>query len=182
MCAGFTSGQSCILCFVFLFSSFTFASTERMYGADKKIGVTILSIAASDLDHSVSAGDTEIAYVVDWDQPIREEIRVAFTHSEDTSSGLGFTSQSDAGLNICSPRDGKAVYGFFKNGIVAVDFKQKKLNLIAASAIHSSLSYLGRFEISELRDASHAGKVRFVPPPDTGSGPKNPCAFSKEET
>jgi hypothetical protein len=172
--------QSKFLLSVFLLANFIFASTERTFGTDKKVEMVAAYVTASDLDHSIATSDVEIGYVVYWDDPIKEEIRVAFTHSGDSSSGSGVTSEGAAGLNICSPSDGNTVYGFFRDGIVSIDFKLQRLNPVAATDIKSDLSYLGRFEISELKDSSHPGKITFVVPPNTGSGPKNPCSLPAE--
>jgi hypothetical protein len=116
--------------------------------------------------------------MVIWDEPVKEELRVTFNHSENTSSGKGVTLQGAGGLNICSPMDGNTVYGLFKSNVFEINFQRQTIKPIEPIEMKNKLVFLGRFEISDLMSPSQHRLIKFLKAPDIGSGPSEPCSLN----
>jgi hypothetical protein len=134
-------------------------------------------VGAEDATPSFGAKGSTIKYEVIWGQPNDERLTISRKFFGIFFTGVNVTRQNAAGLNICATADSNIGYAFFKDFVYRLDLKQNTITLVTPTDISTKLFYQERFEIGEVRDSSHEGKILYLKAPDIGSGPKNPCSL-----
>jgi hypothetical protein len=111
---------------------------------------------------TISFHGIKFRYSAIWNKTRDERLTFIFPLTSTTGKIIEVQWEGAAGINLCRTADGNIVYAFLKNATYQYDLNEHTMTAVQSGQITPKLEYLGRFEIAEIRDESHVGKVAFV--------------------